>query len=553
LALSLLGLATPRLTQAVLDRAVPARDLALLARLVFLLFLVAAGQVALTIYRRLAFVRLTIDLDRALLRGLCAHLLALPASFFREFRSGDLAARLADQAYVRHLFTGSLTRVLIDSAMVLVYFAVMFHYSALLTLLVIGCLLAFAGYSLWVGPMMKRSHQRLLEDKAAQEALLLEILAGVDMVKAMALERRLRGRWEVAYAAHMESHYRTLRLRQLLESAATAVKFVSTVGVLWLGAVLVVRQHLSAGELVAFALYAGQATVPLLSLITLSEEVQQARAALARVEEILTHPPEPRPLAKAPRYPWRLEGGITFDRVSFTYPGSSGRPVLRGVSFDIRPGERVAIVGQSGSGKTTLTRLVLGLYRPTAGRILIDGTDLGELDLEAYRRQVGVVLQENFLLPGTVRDNIAPDDPSPDAARVAEAARRAGAYEFIGSLPEGYDTAVGERGLTLSGGQRQRIGLARALYRDPRLLILDEATSAVDRPGESAIHRNLAAVLEDRTALVIAHNLATVCHADRILVLHEGVIVEQGTHGELLNGRGHYYTLAGCPASGRWA
>jgi ABC-type bacteriocin/lantibiotic exporter with double-glycine peptidase domain len=220
-------------------------------------------------------------------------------------------------------------------------------------------------------------------------------------------------------------------------------------------------------------------------------------------------------------------------------------PVLRAISFEIHPGERVAIVGRSGSGKTTLARLVLGLYRPTQGRVLIDGRDLGELDLADYRRQVGVVLQENLLLAGTIRENIALGDLEAEGVRIIEAASLAGAHEFITALPQGYETVIGELGLTLSGGQRQRINLARALYRKPRLLILDEATSALDSVSEQAIEKNLADILAGRTALIIAHDLSAVRHADRVLVLQDGMLVEQGTHEELLARRGTYAALAG--------
>jgi ATP-binding cassette subfamily B protein len=217
--------------------------------------------------------------------------------------------------------------------------------------------------------------------------------------------------------------------------------------------------------------------------------------------------------------------------------------VLRDVTFEVRPGERVAVVGRSGSGKTTLAGLLLGLLRPTLGRIWVDDLDLEGMDLPAYRRQVGVVLQENLLVRGTVWENIALGDPRPDRARVVEVARLAAAHEFIEGMPQGYDSVVGEMGLTLSGGQRQRIGIARALYRDPQILILDEATSALDRASEAAVQQNLSTILSGRTAILIAHRTATIRQADRILVLQDGAIVEQGTHDELLRLGGTYCTL----------
>jgi ATP-binding cassette subfamily B protein len=224
---------------------------------------------------------------------------------------------------------------------------------------------------------------------------------------------------------------------------------------------------------------------------------------------------------------------VRFEEVCFGYDGAA-TPVLRGVSFEVRPGECVALVGRSGSGKTTIARLLLGLYRPCRGRVLIDGVDLGQLDLGAYRRQAGVVLQENLLVRGTIAENIALGDDRPDPGRVRAAAEQAGAHGLIAAKPLGYDTVVGEQGLTLSAGERQRIGLARALYRDPRLLILDEVTSALDAVSEAEVQQALDAALAGRTALVIAHKLTTVRRADRVLVLQDGLIAEAGSPRELL-------------------
>jgi ATP-binding cassette subfamily B protein len=544
LLLNLCGLAVPRITQAILDRVVPGADLALLNRFVLAMALVAAFQVGLTVWRRLTLVRLSLALDRVLVTELFTHLLSLPTQFFKLRRAGDLVARLNDGGSVRHLFAGALTRVAIDSLMVAVYFGVMFAYSTRLALLVCAFLLMFAGYTFLMSPVLKRGHRRLLEDKAAQEAQLVEVLGGIDLVKSLGIEEVVRQRWAGALARSLASNYRTQRLRQASESAGTAIKFLCTIGLLWYGAVLVVEGRLTTGQLVAFSLYAAEALVPLLSLITLWDEVQEARAALERMGEVLAEEPEPQLPTESRVHPGRLRGEVRFERVSFHYGGADAPPVLRGLSFAVAPGEHVAVVGRSGSGKTTLARLLLGLYRPVQGRVLIDGRDLGELDLAAYRRQVGVVPQENLLLTGTVRDNITLGDPRPDPGRVAEAARRAGASAFIAALAHGFDTVVGEMGLTLSGGQRQRLSLARALYRDPRLLILDEATGSLDTLGEREVRENLEAIWAGRTAFVIAHHIATVRHADRILVLQGGALVEQGTHEDLMAKRGAYYALA---------
>ena len=424
-------------------------------------------------------VRLSLQLDRRLLGGLCAHLLALPLSFFKGRRAGDLLARFQEHIHVRHLFAGALTRVTIDAIMVVLYFAVMFAYSWQLTLAVLGLLLLLVGYTLWISPILKRQHRCLLEDNAAQEARLLEALVGIDLVKALALEGPLQARWEESFQRYLTTNERTQALRQVLESRGAALRFLSTGVLLGYGAVLVLRGELSTGQLVAFSLYAGQALIPLLGFITLWDEVQQARAALERLEEVLAEQPETQYSEACPGSAV-IRGHLRVEQVSFDYGGQAVSPVLRGVSFEVSPGECIAIVGQSGSGKTTLARLLLGLYRPTRGRVLIDDRDLTNLDLVAYRRQVGMVLQENLLISGTIAENVALGDQDPDPTKVMEALRLVGAEEFIRVLPQSCETPVGELGLTLSGGQRQRIALARALYRNPRILIFDEATSALD-------------------------------------------------------------------------
>jgi subfamily B ATP-binding cassette protein HlyB/CyaB len=543
LLLNLCGLAAPRITQGVLDSVLPEHNLELLTRLLVLLLLITGLQIGLTLWRRLTLVRLSLEIDRRMLGRMCAHLFSLPLSFFKGRRPGDLLGRFHDHGHVRHLLAGALTRAAIDAVMVLVYVAVMFAYSTHLALLVLGLALGFAGYTLSLSSVLKRQHRVLLEDTAAQENHLVEALVGVDRVKAMALEPLMQERWARAYQATLVSNYRTQKLRQLLESGSTGVQFLCTAGLLGYGAILVVQGELTAGQLVAFSMYATQALTPLLGLITLWDEVQQARAALERLQEILNHDPE---LAQSSKKGATLEkviGHVQFEDVSFEYAGSS-TPVLRNVNFEIQAGECVALVGRSGSGKSTVGRLLLGLYQPTAGRIMIDGVELAGMELACFRRQVGVVLQENLLLSGTVRDNIILGEKL-DSDRLAEVVRLADADEFIHSLPAGFDTVVGEFGLRLSGGQRQRINLARALYRDPSILILDEPTSALDSLSQTKIDQHLDTILAGRTTLLITHHPGLVRRAQRVLTLEEGQVKQVGTLDDLFDRQGPLDALAG--------
>jgi ABC-type bacteriocin/lantibiotic exporter with double-glycine peptidase domain len=534
LLLNVCGLAAPRITQGVLDRVLPEQDLSLLVQLLMILLLVSTLQILLALWRRLTLVRLSLQIDRSMLGQMCSHLFSLPLSFFKGQHPGDLLGRFHDHGHFRHLFAGALTRVVIDAVMVVVYVVVMFAYSVHLSLLVLLLALCFAGFTLWLSPLLRRQHKQLMQDTAAQENHLVEALVGVDMVKAMGVEKLMQTRWKQAYQATLASNYRTQKLRQLLEAGGTVIQFLITAVLLGVGATLVIQGELTAGQLVAFSLYATQALTPLLGLITLWEEVQQARAALDRLQEVLNQEPEPQ-RRTAPRGSSEIVSGhVRFENVCFGYR-DTGPAVLRGVSFQIAAGGCVALVGRSGSGKSTLARLLLGLYAPTTGRILVDGEDLAQWDLSAYRRNVGVVLQENLLISGTIRENIAPGDSEPDTTRLAEAACLAGADEFIRALPQGFETVVGELGLTLSGGQRQRLNLARALYRDPRILILDEPTSALDQLSQQRIEERLETMLKGRTTLLISHDPNLVRHAHRVLFLDDGNLVESASVCELLD------------------
>ncbi|MFV2066768.1 MAG: ABC transporter transmembrane domain-containing protein, partial [Pirellulales bacterium] len=544
LLLDLCGLVPAVLTQRIVDAVVPSGNLSLLNLVALAMVLVAVLQIGMTAARSLLAVRLSQRLDRALLGEFYAHLLALPTRFFKLRRTGDIVARFGDNQNVRDLFTaGTLTAVL-DSFMVVVYFAVMFSWNVPLALVVLAFVPLFVGFTLAVSPIMKRMHRRLLEEQAAHESNLIETIGGIDMVKAMAIEEPIRRKWEKLFQQFLATQLQSQRLEQAFSAVGSAIGVLSNVALIWFGAWLVLRQKLSIGEFMAFNMLANQVNGPLARVVGLWDQLQQARVSLERMSDVLDTDPEPQAPVDQRVYPTRVRGRVKFDRVFFRYSTKGAPYVLRNVSFEAEPGQRIAVVGRSGSGKTTLVRLLLGLYRPTEGHIFVDDHDLGRIDLSSYRRHVGFVLQENTLFAGTIVDNIALGDLEPDRQRAEEAAVLAGAHEFIGSMPLAYDTVVGEFGLTLSGGQRQRINIARALYRNPQILVLDEATSALDSLSEREIQKNLDAILADRTAFVIAHKIATVREADMILVLHDGTIVERGTHNQLMARRGTYYYLA---------
>jgi ATP-binding cassette subfamily B protein len=306
----------------------------------------------------------------------------------------------------------------------------------------------------------------------------------------------------------------------------------------------VLSRELTIGQLIAFNALMGSVLAPLMGLVGLWSLLNDAAVAMERLGDVLDLEPEQRPedLANRVALP-ELRGDICFDGVYFRYGGSETPYVLENINLDIKPGELVAIVGRSGSGKTTLAKLLVGFFLPSEGKLTVDGYDIAVIDKEYYRSQVGYVMQTNLLFSGTIAENIASGDDSPDRRRIEEVAKRADAHAFIAKMPRGYEQIVGERGMGLSGGQIQRLCIARALYHDPRLLVFDEATSALDTQSESNIIANMGDILKGRTAVIIAHRLSTIMRADKILVLYEGKIVEQGRHEELVQRRGMYYEL----------
>jgi subfamily B ATP-binding cassette protein HlyB/CyaB len=353
----------------------------------------------------------------------------------------------------------------------------------------------------------------------------------------MAIEPQMNRRWDNQLASYVKSTFRTATISNFANGSVSLVSKLVTVATIWLGARLVISGDMTVGQLIAFNMLAGQVAQPVMRLAQLWTDFQQTGISIQRLGDILNARTE---IIGAKSTLPPIKGRILFDDVVFRYRPDTPE-VLRGISLDIKAGDVIGIVGRSGSGKSTVTKLMLRLYVPERGRVLIDGLDLALADSSSLRRQIGMVLQENVLFNRTIRENIALAEPGAEMDRVINAAQLAGAHEFILELPEAYDTMVGEQGATLSGGQRQRIAIARALMTNPRILIFDEATSALDYESERVIHNNMQAICEGRTVIIVAHRLSAVRIADRIVVLEQGQIVEQGPHEELLRDPDGYY------------
>lgn len=357
----------------------------------------------------------------------------------------------------------------------------------------------------------------------------------------MAVEPQMRRKLEDHLADYVNASFRSQNLGNVANQIAGLINKLVTLAIIWWGAHLVIGGQISVGQLIAFNMLAGRVSGPILKLVQLWQDFQQAGISLARLGDILNTPQEPGFNPNRSRLP-TLSGAVTFDQVRFRYR-LDGPVILPNLQLRVAAGEVVGIVGRSGSGKSTLTKLLQRLYIPESGRVQIDGVDLAMVDTVWLRKQIGVVLQENFLFNRTIRENIAISDPSIPMERVIAAAKLAGAHEFIVEMPEGYDSMVGEQGGNLSGGQRQRMAIARALICNPKILIFDEATSALDYESERLIQDNMSAICKGRTVFIIAHRLSTVRQCNRIVVMDKGNIVEQGDHDTLIASNGYYAKL----------
>ncbi|MBE3638825.1 type I secretion system permease/ATPase [Mangrovicoccus algicola] len=539
--LQLAALVTPLFFQVVIDKVLVHRGLTTLDVLVFALVVVSVFEVVLGGLRTYIFAHTTNRIDVELGARLYRHLLALPLSYFESRQVGQSVARVRELETIRDFITGSTLTLLIDAVFTVVFFAVMWYFSPMLTLIVAGSIPFYVLLAVFVTPVLRHRLEEKFEHGARNQAFLVESVTGMETMKALSVEPQSQRRWEEQLAAYVGASFRTTNLGNIAGQATQLVSKITTALTLYFGALAVVDGALSVGQLVAFNMLASRVTGPILRLAQLWNEFQQARLSVQRLGDILNTPTEPQYNPNRATLA-RVEGRVVFDQVRFRYRPDL-RDVLTDISMDIAPGQVVGIVGPSGSGKSTLAKLVQRMYLPSAGRIQVDGIDLSTVDPGWLRRQVGVVLQENLLFNRSVRENIALADPGMPFERVVEAVRMAGAEEFIADLPEGYDTLVGERGSNLSGGQRQRLAIARALVRNPRILIFDEATSALDYESERIIQQNMRRICAGRTVMIIAHRLSTVRHADRILTLEAGRVVEDGSHDALLRAGGAYARL----------
>ncbi len=544
LVIDILGVLPPIIVQNILDRVVVHQNHSLLNLLIVGLVLTHVFTQLTTVMRGFLSNFMVRNLDFSMMSQFFKHTLSLPVAFFTKRRTGDIFARFQENATIREFLTESTISTLLNVQMVFIYFIVLFMYNVNMTLLLIALIVPIAILTVAVTPRIKNYARRGFESSTDAEAVLMETVSGAETIKAMGVERPMRLKWEQRYAKALDVQYRAQRFELLVGMASQLLNATATITILWVGANLVLSQQLTIGQLIAFNMLMGSVMSPLMGLIRMWDELHEAGVAMERLGDVLDIEPEQKPKTLSSRIMLPdLQGELQFENVYFRYGGNETAYVLENVSFTVKAGELVAVVGQSGSGKTTLAKLMVGFYPPTDGKIYVDGYDLSLVDKEYYRAQIGYVMQNNLLFSGTVAENIAMGQQNPDRRRVVEVAKLADAHGFISNMPLTYEQIVGERGIGLSGGQMQRLCIARALYHDPRVLIFDEATSALDTQSESNIMRNMQDVVRGRTAIVIAHRLSTVINADKILVLYNGNIVEEGPHQELVDRRGMYFQL----------
>ena len=541
--IQIFGLVTPLFTQLILDRVVVQRSELTLTAVGLGLLIFSLFRVAMTGLRQYLLDHTANKLDLALIVGFIRHTLRLPLSYFESRYVGDIISRVQENRKIQRFLSGEALSILLDLVTVFIYLGLMFWYSWKMALLVLVIVPPFFLLALIATPFLQKISREIFNAVANESSYLIEALSGVRTVKSTAVEQTVRWHWEELLSKEVKTNFSGQVISNRLQIFSNTIEAVVTTVLLWFGAYQVIHNELTIGQLVAFNMLLGNIIRPFQRLTVLWNQLQEVVIAVERINDVLDAEPEEDLQHQARQYLPPIQGNIRFDNVTFRYHPESDINVLENLSFEVHSGQMVALVGRSGSGKTTISKLVLGLYPPTDGKVLIDGHDITSLSLRSLREQVGVVDQDTFLFGGTIRENISLAHPGATLAEIIEAARLAGADEFIKKLPMGYETQIGEGGGMLSGGQRQRIAIAKALLGNPKLLILDEATSHLDAESERIIQTNLNTILKDRTTLVIAHRLSTVRNADLILVLDRGVLIESGTHQELMAKRGHYFYL----------
>jgi len=541
--IQLLGLVTPLFTQLLLDRVIVQGSTLTLNAVGLGLLIFSVFRVAITGLRQYLLDHTANRLGLALLVGFIKHTFRLPLAFFESRYVGDIISRVQENQKIQRFLTGEALSIGLDLLTVFIYVGLMFWYSWQMALLCLAIVPPFVLLALIATPFLRRISREVFNASANENSYLIQSLSGIRSIRSMAIEQTVRWRWEELLNNVIKKTFSGQIISNKLQIFSSGIESLVTTGLLWFGAWQVIQNQLTIGQLVAFNMLLGNIIRPFQRLVVLWNQLQEVVISTERINDVLEAEPEEDLQYQNRQTLSTLRGHIIFDNVTFRYHPESDINVLENLSFEIKPEQTIAVVGRSGSGKTTLSKLILGLYLPTDGKVLIDAQDVTNISLRSLRSQIGVVDQDTFLFGGTIRENISIAHPEASQEEIVEAATLAGADEFIQQMPMGYETQIGESGGMLSGGQRQRLAIARALLGNPSFLVLDEATSHLDAESERIIQNNLKKILKGRTSLIIAHRLSTVRHADQILVLDRGILVESGNHEQLIAKKGHYFYL----------
>jgi subfamily B ATP-binding cassette protein HlyB/CyaB len=528
---NLIGFATPLLFHVIIDKVIPHQSYETLYIVVGVFLLAAVFEGVFSYIRQYLMLFATNKIDASVASRTFKHLLGLPLHFFESIPAGVLARHMQQTDKIRHFLTGRLFQTLLDAAMLPILLTLLAFYSWKLTLIVLGFSMLIAVVIGLMIPVFRFHLNQLYQAEGVRQAHLVETLHGMRTIKSLCLEPLKKTAWDNKVVAAVRRHATVGRLGALANVLTTGLDKTMQMAVIGIGALEVFDGRLSMGALVAFNMLSGRVSGPLLQIVGLINEYQETALSIRMLGTVMDHAPERSVGGAGSRPP--IDGDLEFDNVVFRYPGAASN-ALDSASFKVARGQVIGIVGRSGSGKTTVTRLIQGIHNAQDGVIRLGGVDIRQIDLAHLRRNVGVVLQDNFLFRGTIRENIAATKPDASLDEVAAAATLAGANEFIDRLPASYDTMLEEGATNLSGGQRQRIAIARALVLRPKLLIFDEATSALDPESEAIIQQNLGEIARGRTMVIVSHRLSSLVTADSILVLDRGKVADFAPHDVLV-------------------
>lgn len=539
--IQLFTLANPLLMQVIIDKVISQRSLDTLQVLGITLFAVTILEAILKLARTYIFNETTNRIDLTVGSEVINHLLRLPQNYFDKRPVGELSTRVAELERIREFFTGQVLTTTIDAVFSIIYIFVLFLYSTLLTLISLSVIPIQVIITLLGGPIFKYQHRETTKLNAITQNHLVESITGIQNVKTQNIENTIGSKWQKNYSKYIEKSFQKNILGSSLNESSQFLQKVSQLFVLWVGASMVIDGKLTLGQLIAFRIISGYVTQPILRLSTLWQRLEELKISFERLSDIMDRETEKEEKSNIILMP-KLKGKILYSNISYSF-SEFNKPVIKNINIEFKQNTINGIVGRSGSGKSTLIKLLSRIYSPSNGKIIVDGYDINKVDINSYRKQLGVVMQDPYLFNGTISENIAITKKYSTSEEIIRAAKIASAHDFIMEQPNGYDTFIGERGSLLSGGQRQRIAIARAVLNNPKILILDEATSALDYKSEENIITNLVENFGNSTILFVTHRTTSLYMSKAIFYLQDGLIVESGSYDQLLSDKKQFYAL----------